>query len=154
MYCNVQCFVANLNTDVIVKQVAVVTSEGDTKVFTVCPPFPWQYLDSKSKRTNVWLRENLHSLKWEVGEIEYTEFPKVFQEHVGDNIIYVAGIEQKRIVRTLCTNDIVNLQEECNMPSLKKLRGLNIVSVTNTSFCNIACINASNMRKFHLNFRT
>lgn len=87
------------------------------------PPFEWKTLNSKDRKTSLWLRTHYHGFTWNSGNENYCEFANCIEELLRKNIynlvIFVKGAEKIQWLRNLCNDqslDVRNLEDlGCNI---------------------------------------
>lgn len=95
-----QAFRGN-NDRFIIKELVIL----DLQTFVVYPfifepPFSFNKLNSKAKRTNTWLSRYFHHIQWYEGYITYTNLHSImFQFCKRYNVIYTRGLEKRNWIQ-------------------------------------------------------
>src|SRR5437868_1505328 len=59
------------------------------------PPYAWQNLNGKQKKTNNWLTNNRHGIKWSDGDVEYEKFHEVLRRSIpSQSAVYIKGLKK------------------------------------------------------------
>ena len=85
------------NNKFILKEFCIVGRSYRTQI-VFRPPYSFNFLNSKMKRTARWLTRHFHHIKWDDGEIEYSEelirsLCKPFE------VIHTKGLEKAQFLR-------------------------------------------------------
>ena len=82
--------------DFIIKELAFyVVDFGYHGRWNFLPPFPWNELSVKNKKTAAWLTQNYHGLRWESGDLPYSSSELILTYLLTSyNTIYTKGLEK------------------------------------------------------------
>ena len=100
--------------DIVVKELSIipVDYDADPIVLLFKPPFPWRRLTDKYKCENTWLKEKLHGLSWDIGELDYTQLGYFIRDSLKDaKEVYVIGSIKKKFMQRFNFNatDVTDL---------------------------------------------
>ena len=84
------------NNEYIVKELAILDLSTDVvNYFLFKPPFPLEYLDSKSLKTYNWLFNYFHHIPWHEGFTPYGELKNILNHYCSQyELIYTTGLEK------------------------------------------------------------
>lgn len=115
VYIDIQGFRGNSN-EFILKEIAILMKDKLHHMLFK-QPFSKSCLVAKSRRTNDWLEDNFHGLKWDEGFIEYNEMEEILcgilPNGKDENVVfYVNGLEkQKWLAETFHLQDVRALRD-------------------------------------------
>lgn len=79
--------------------------------FLFKPPFPYQYLNSKSKRTNRWLEKHFHHINWNDGFTSYEELDRIMIHFCSRfKRIFVNGLEKQNFVQKITSKEVIQVK--------------------------------------------
>lgn len=79
--------------------------------FLFKPPFPFNKLNSKSKRVNKWLTRNLHHIGWSEGYTGYEEVERIMNHYCSKfTRLYTTGLEKRNWIRLYTTKDVIDVK--------------------------------------------
>lgn len=79
-----------------------VDQDSEARVIIFKPPVKWKKLLKEEQRTNLWLSENHHGIKWESGWADYDDHRTIIQNNLkGFSKILVKGLDKKKFLREI-----------------------------------------------------
>lgn len=122
--CDFQGFRSD-NSEFIIKELSIVSLNGKIfEHFVFVPPYDFEKLSKKSKKTAIWLTNVYHGLEWDSGFIPYEKVTDICQDICHRfSLIYVKGLEKKEILSKYIRDggEIQNI-EELGCPTVDELR--------------------------------
>ena len=111
--------------DFIIKELAFyVVDYGYHWLWNFLPPFPWNELSAKNKKTAAWLTRNCHGLRWESGDLPYSSLEFILTSLLTSyNTIYTKGLEKTVFLERKTGRKILNLND-LNCPKVTSLESL------------------------------
>ena len=111
--------------EVCVREFAAIEwkENSDPSLLLFKPPIPWVELSGREKKSNLYLEENHHGIRWTDGFYEGKEVYRVLDKIlVRANIVLTKGKEKEIYLRRYVKN-VINIEDaDENCPSLKKLQ--------------------------------
>lgn len=97
----------------IVKELAFYdVNRGFHGRWSFLPPFPWEQLSKKNRKTFSWLTRYCHELDWESGDLPYTSLPLILTFlFVSYKDIYIKGLEKSKFFENLSGRKILDLND-------------------------------------------
>ena len=95
--------------DMVVKELSIIPIDNniDPIVLLFKPPFPWRRLTDKYKNENTWLKEKVHGLSWETGDLDYSQLGYMIRDSLKDaKEVYVIGSTKKKFLERFNFNVI------------------------------------------------
>lgn len=129
----------NVNNDFIVKELAIVSTDGqfyELQLFQ--PPCDFSELPQHLQKQVVWLEKQYHGLYWSSGYKNYNRLKDVFKCITIDGEMYVKGRDKQKFISNLLSDfkiNVVNL-EDLGCPSVNMLK-----QQTNISSIKPCCFN-------------
>lgn len=151
-------FCRDVNEKLIPKEVAILSlKENFLAHWIVSPPHSIKKLSNEVRKQNHWLLRNKHGLSWLDGGISQKNLRKSIRnisEHA--DRIFVRGKDKKTFMQEIVTNNIINLEEDDECPSLANLTWVNTYCIHHsTKFCYLtyACAlnNAAKLKLWVIN---
>ena len=138
-----QGFRSNTN-ELIFKELSILSLDGKiSQTYLFEPPANLQ----QSFRTNTWLTNNHHGLKWSDGNTPYHHVESIFSEiNLKFDKFFVKGVEKRLWLWQYLSKEMENVEER-GCPALHKLKGGRFC-LKNHSVCSLN--NAEKIRKFIL----
>lgn len=87
----------------VIKEIAVCTP-GWSHCFSVQTPFEQT---KKDLSTNLWLLNNYHKIPFNSGSVAYPELIRFIQTHIRQPVVYVKGLDKKRILEKYISSTII-----------------------------------------------
>ena len=79
--------------------------------FLFKPPFTFNNLNSKSKRTNNWLTRNLHHIGWNEGFTSFEEVESIMNHYCSKFArLYTKGLEKCNWIQLHTTTDVIDVK--------------------------------------------
>lgn len=79
--------------------------------FLFKPPFSFNKLNSKSKRTNKWIIKNFHHIGWREGHTDYKDLENIMYHYCSRfTKIYTRGLEKRNWIQLFTTKDVVEVK--------------------------------------------
>lgn len=76
------------------------------------PPYPWEQLSKKHKKTFSWLTRYCHRMQWDSGDLPYSALQYILTSlFVSYTSIYSKGLEKCRFIEKLCGRKIIDLND-------------------------------------------
>lgn len=124
------------------KEIAIINVENgwyEHRIVKIPINLHLSFIFNFKKQCN-WLTTRKHGLLWEKNEnesLEYAQLSEFIKNTVGSSCIHVKGNQKKKWLKSIITNDVYDLHEEENCPSLGKLKlYLKSVHCNQHSYCN------------------
>ena len=113
--------------DFIIKELAFyVVDFGYHGRWNFLPPFPWNELSVKNKKTAAWLTRNCHGLRWESGDLPYSSLELILTSLLTSyNTIYTKGLEKTIFLERKSGRKILNLND-LNCPKVTFCESLQV----------------------------
>lgn len=107
-----QCFVDNLGGFIIKEFSLFDQAFKSSRHWIFRPPKQCKQTD-KGKRTNYWLENYYHKIKWEYGEVEYEIIQDIFKFiDCKYKFVFVKGLEKKRfLLQHLYRCSVLNMED-------------------------------------------
>jgi hypothetical protein len=105
---DILCFYGLDSRSFVIKELSIVnnwTLAADSFIFA--PPY-----DSDVQRTNIWLEENLHGIKWSDGDVPYSSLSSILTKYIDRcEAVFVKGKDKfKTIKQLLPTSNLIDLE--------------------------------------------
>lgn len=116
----------NYDTDFVLKELCfTVLNKNLYHHFIFAPPFNWQQLDQKSRKSALWLKTFHHGFCWNSGHLPYNEISKYISPLFKPNlVILVKGGQKVQFLKQVCKNpylDVRNIEDfDCSMKLSEK----------------------------------
>lgn len=113
------------------------------------PPFAWEQLSAKKRKTNAWLIRYCHGLRWESGELPYSALQTILLSIcISYTDIYVKGLEKTIFLEHLLGRKVLDLND-FNCPKMKDLESKEVCCpVHSTPFKHCALAKATAYASF------
>jgi len=121
---DVQGFFDN-NNNFILKEIGIVFEKDPNlnNSFLIEPPYDFTLLNTKSRKTAIWLTNTHHKIFWNDGENSFPQTRKYLRTITSGKQIICKGVEKKRFLQTFFgSRQLINV-EEMGCPSLNRFKG-------------------------------
>jgi len=121
---DVQGFFDN-NNNFILKEIGIVFEKDPNlnNSFLIEPPYDFTLLNTKSRKTAIWLTNTHHKIFWNDGENSFPQTRKYLRTITSGKQIICKGVEKKRFLQTFFgSRQLINV-EEMGCPSFNKFKG-------------------------------
>lgn len=106
-----QAFRGNDNKFIVKELVILDLQTCVIYTFLFKPPFPFNKLNSKSKRTNKWLTKNLHHIAWNDGYTDFKELESIMYHFCSRfTKLYTRGQEKRNWIQLYTTKDVIDVK--------------------------------------------
>lgn len=86
------------------------------------PPFSWEQLPDKKRKTFSWLTRNFHNLRWDSGELPYSVLHVILSSLFASyKIIFTKGLEKTKFLENISGKKFLNLND-FNCPKIHFLK--------------------------------
>jgi len=120
---DVQGFFLNYNNNnFILKEIGIVFEKKPNlnNSFLIGPPYDFTLLNTKSRKTALWLTNTHHKIFWNDGENSFPQTRKYLRTITSGKQIICKSVEKKRFLETLFgSRQLINI-EEMDCPSLNR----------------------------------
>jgi len=91
--------------------------------FLIEPPYDFTLLNTKSRKTAIWLSNTHHNIFWNDGENSFPKTRKYLRTITGGKQIIFKAVKNKRFLQTFFgSRQLINI-EEMGCPSLNRFKG-------------------------------
>jgi len=120
---DVQGFFDN-NNNFILKEIEIVfEKDPNLNIFLIEPPYDLALINTKSRKTAIWLTNTHHKIFWNDGENNFPQTRSYLRTITSGKQIICKGVEKKRFLQMIFgSRQLINI-EEMGCPSLNKFKG-------------------------------
>lgn len=99
------------NNSYVVKELALgALSPYWTRRYLFKPPYEFDELDRKVQISNNWCSRNLHGLRWEEGDLDYSSLESLLKSETElYGLIVTKGAEKKRFLESLLGKNVIDM---------------------------------------------
>ena len=125
-------FQINAN-DYVIKELAFyAVDHGYHARWSFLPPYPWEQLSLKKRKTFSWLTRHLHGLRWNNGELAYSALePILLSLFISFKTVFTKGLEKTKYLERLSGREILNLND-FGCPKIVSLNVSNVICPSHT----------------------
>ena len=74
------------------------------------PPYEEYILSKETRKQNYWVTNNLHGIRWDDGDVEYSEFHRILRQSIpAGSKVYVKGKEKSNYISEHLSSDVIDL---------------------------------------------
>lgn len=99
--------------DFVIKELAFyVVDHGYHARWSFLPPYPWEQLTVKNRKSYAWLTRYCHGLRWDSGELPYSALERIVSSlFISYKTIYTKGLEKTKFLEKISKRKIFNLND-------------------------------------------